>query len=154
MQRDPELYFVHRVCRKLHDECTVKVMSEIGIDISGQRSKRAEEFRDFLFDIVVTVCDRAKTICPICGTTMQPIPDAPIAKTIIHKSFIDPAAAIGSESEKLSIIRQVRDEIRDWITSDIWKFERLKDSMRSLRYSSSCSLLKRPQHIDLRHPLE
>jgi arsenate reductase len=59
---------------------------------------------------------KAKTICPICGTVLQPIPDTPIAKTIIHESFIDPASAIGSEDEKLSVFRQVRDEIGDWRT--------------------------------------
>ena len=51
-------------------------------------------------------------MCPLCGTTIQPTPDAPIAKTIIHKSIFDPAAVIGSEDEKLAILRKVRDEIK------------------------------------------
>ena len=72
------------------DPHAIIVMNELGIDISDQRSKRAEEFRCILFDIVVTVCDydKAKTMCPLCGTTIQPIPNTPIAKTIIHNSFI------------------------------------------------------------------
>ncbi|MCJ7444525.1 MAG: arsenate reductase ArsC [Methanotrichaceae archaeon] len=100
------------------DPHAVEVMNELGIDISGHRSKRAEEFRSILFDIAVTVCDnaKAKTMCPICGTTIQPISDSPMAKTIIHKSFIDPATSEGSEEEKLAIFRQVRDEIKEWIT--------------------------------------
>ncbi|MDD1742926.1 MAG: arsenate reductase ArsC [Methanotrichaceae archaeon] len=57
-----------------------------------------------------------KTMCPLCGTTIQPIPDAPIAKTIIHKGIFDPADVIGSEDEKLAILRKVRDEIKSWIT--------------------------------------
>jgi len=87
--------------------------------ISGHRSNRAEEFHGALFDIVITVCDydkAKKTMCPLCGTTIQPIPDAPIAKTIIHKGIFDPADVIGSEDEKLAILRKVRDEIKSWIT--------------------------------------
>jgi arsenate reductase len=43
----------------------IEVMQEIGIDISSQRSKKAREFQDILFDLAVTVCDRAKQACPI-----------------------------------------------------------------------------------------
>ena len=50
------------------DPRAVAVMKEIGIDISGQRSKSAEEFQDIIFDHAVTVCDRARQACPICST--------------------------------------------------------------------------------------
>ena len=100
------------------DPHAIKVMSEIGIDISGYRSKSMKEVQGILFDIAVTVCDNAKvkTACSICGTTLQIASDRPTAKTAIHKSFIDPAASDGSEEEKLVIFRQVRDEIATWIT--------------------------------------
>jgi arsenate reductase len=100
------------------DSRAIKVMSEIGIDISGYRSKSVKEVQDILFDIAVTVCDNAKvkTACPICGTTLQAASDKPAAKAVIHKSFTDPAASAGSEEEKLAIFRQVRDELETWIT--------------------------------------
>ena len=49
----------------------VSVMKEICIDISGQRSKNFEEFRDKIFDLVVTVCDRARQTCTICSTDLD-----------------------------------------------------------------------------------
>jgi len=93
----------------------VRVMKEIGIDISGQRSKTSQEFQDIIFDLAVTVCDRAKQVCPICSTNLEVPTKSPRAREVIHKSFEDPAAVVGSEEEKLKIFRQVRDEIKDWI---------------------------------------
>lgn len=92
------------------------VMKEIGIDISGQRSKSMEEYQGVLFDLAVTVCDRAKDACPLCGTALKPLPRTPSAKETVHKSFEDPADARGSEEEQLRKFRQVRDEIKEWIT--------------------------------------
>ena len=53
------------------DPRAVLVMTEIGIDISGQRSKSSQEFQDTIFDLAVTVCDRAKQACPICSTRLE-----------------------------------------------------------------------------------
>jgi hypothetical protein len=44
--------------------------SEIGIDISVKRSKRMDEYRGTLFDLAVTVCDKAKEMCPICSVSL------------------------------------------------------------------------------------
>jgi arsenate reductase len=79
----------------------VAVMREAGIDISNQRSKHLDEFlkKDFLF--VVTVCDSAREACP----------NFPGALYQLHWSFDDPAAAEGSEQERLAVFRRVRDEI-------------------------------------------
>jgi arsenate reductase len=82
----------------------VRVMAEIGIDISKNRSKSIEEFRGMKFDYVVTVCDDANESCPFFPGKVQ-----------IHKSFEDPALAKGSEEEILRAFRRVRDEIREWI---------------------------------------
>ena len=82
---------------------TVKVMAEAGIDVSGQRSKGAEEYLGkVLFQYLITVCDDADKNCP---TTWPGIANR------LHWSFEDPAAAQGSEQEKLSKFRQVRDQI-------------------------------------------
>ncbi|MHB8119271.1 MAG: arsenate reductase ArsC [Methanothrix sp.] len=97
------------------DPRAVLVLKEIGIDISGQRSKSAEEFRDTIFDLAVTVCDRAKQACPICSTELELPSKSPRAKEVIHKSFADPALAGGSEEEQFKVFRQIRDEIKEWI---------------------------------------
>lgn len=90
-------------------------MKEIGIDISSQYSKTPQEFQDIIFDLAVTVCDRAKVACPIIITNLERPTKLTKAREVIHKSFDDLAAAVGSEEERLKIFRQVRDEIKDWI---------------------------------------
>jgi arsenate reductase len=80
-------------------------MEEIGIDISGHRSKSVDEFASRRFDYVLTVCDNAKESCPIFpGHTNR-----------IHKSFEDPAALEGTGEERLALFRRVRDEIREYL---------------------------------------
>ncbi|HEY3360281.1 MAG TPA: arsenate reductase ArsC [Methanosarcina sp.] len=93
----------------------VIAMKEIGIDISGQYSKTPQEFQDIIFDVAITVCDNAKTACPICSTNLEHPSKFPRARQVIHKSFEDPAASMGSEEERLRVFRRVRDEIKDWI---------------------------------------
>ena len=83
----------------------VKVMKEIGIDITNHRSKSIEEFYGMSFDYVVTVCDSAKEACPFF----------PGGKTYLHKGFEDPSKCEGAEEEKLRLFRQIRDEIMEWI---------------------------------------
>ena len=79
----------------------VTVMKEIGIDISGQYSKTPQEFQDIIFDVAVTVCDRAKTACSICSTSLEIPTKYPKAREIIHKNFEDPAAVVGSDEKQL-----------------------------------------------------
>lgn len=93
----------------------VSVMEEIGIDISGQWSKAASELDDIVFDVAVTVCDRAKQACPICSTDVDLPSRLPKARKVVHRSFEDPAAVNGSEEEELRAFRSVRDEIKKWI---------------------------------------
>ena len=96
------------------DPRAVKVMAEIGIDISGQRSKGMDELRGILFDLAVTVCDKAREACPVCGVSLRAPATAPAAKETMHRNFDDPASARGSE-DQLDAFRRSRDEIRDWI---------------------------------------
>jgi arsenate reductase len=77
-------------------------MREVGIDISGHRSKSVDEFGGQDFDYVITVCDNAKESCPIF----------PAKTKRIHWSIEDPAAARGSEEERLNAFRRARDELR------------------------------------------
>ena len=97
------------------DPRAMLVMKEIGIDISGQRSKTSSEFGDTIFDLAVTVCDRARQACPICSTSLELPSSLPKSREVIHRSFEDLAAALGTEEEQLEVLRRVRDEIADWI---------------------------------------
>ncbi|MFQ6125481.1 MAG: arsenate reductase ArsC [Candidatus Heimdallarchaeota archaeon] len=83
----------------------IKVMAELGIDISMYHSKNIENFRGKEFDYVVTVCDHAKETCPFF----------PGGKKFLHQGFEDPSTCTGTEEEILTCFKRVRDEIRDWI---------------------------------------
>jgi len=83
----------------------VKVMEEIGIDISGSHSKGIDEFTGTIFDYVITVCDHARQICPFL----------PAASENLHAGFEDPAAFEGTNEAKLMKFRKTRDEIKMWI---------------------------------------
>jgi arsenate reductase (thioredoxin) len=90
------------------------VMRELGIDISGHRSKSVDEFTGQQFDCVLTVCDNAKDSCPIFpGKTVT-----------IHHSFEDPVALQGSEEERLAAFRRVREALREYLqkfSATCWK---------------------------------
>ena len=81
----------------------VEAMRQIGIDISGHRSKSVDEFAGQQFDYVITVCDNANQQCPMFpGKTER-----------IHWSIEDPAAVEGDESARLTAFRNARDELRE-----------------------------------------
>lgn len=85
------------------NERAMKVMKEIGVDISSHYSKTTEELPKVVFDYVITVCDSAKENCPYF----------PGGK-VIHVGFQDPPALtkdMTNEEEILSVYRRVRDEI-------------------------------------------
>ncbi len=85
----------------------IEVMKEVGIDISGHRSKSVEEFAGQRFDVVITVCDHAQAGCPV-------YPGAPER---LHWSYEDPAAVEGSREEQLRAFRMVRDDLRERLQS-------------------------------------
>ena len=82
---------------------TIQVLEEIGVDMSAQRSKSLLEYMGKVhFGYLITVCNRADRKCPIF----------PGMGVRLHWPFDDPAAANGSDDEKLAIFRQVRDQIK------------------------------------------
>ena len=83
----------------------IAAMKELGIDISGQRSKNVEEFDGRRFDYVITVCDNARETCPVFFGPAERL----------HHSFDDPAAVNGSDDERLAVFRRVRDELRTYL---------------------------------------
>ena len=81
----------------------VRVMAEVGLDISGRRPKSVEEFLNQPFDYVITVCGNARDACPVfVGEVGERL----------HIGFEDPADAAGSEEEVLEVFRRCRAEIR------------------------------------------
>ena len=83
----------------------IAVMNEIGIDISGHRSKLIDDLFGNGIETVVTVCDSAQKACPFF----------PGAQGVIHQSFADPSVFKGSDEEVRAGFRRVRDEIIRWI---------------------------------------
>jgi arsenate reductase len=95
----------------------IEVMSEIGIDISGNKTKSVFDFykEGKRYDYLITVCDEAQAQkCPVFPGTA--------ATRRIHWSFDDPASFQGSREEKLEKTRQVRDQIKqkinEWLKSN------------------------------------
>ena len=80
----------------------IQVMKEVGIDISGHRSKHLTEFLAKPVHTVITVCGNVDQACPIF----------PGQVNRHHWPFVDPARAAGSEAEILECFRRVRDEMR------------------------------------------
>ena len=90
----------------------IAAMRERDVDISaaaGHRSKSLDEFRQQPFEYVITVCDQAAEACPIFPGPAQRI----------HWSFPDPAAVQGSDAQRMTAFRTVRDAIearlREWV---------------------------------------
>lgn len=81
----------------------IKVMHELGLDLSQNKPKLVDEFLQLHFDYLITVCSSAKESCPaFIGKVNERL----------HIGFDDPAEAIGSEAEVLSEFRRIRDEIK------------------------------------------
>jgi arsenate reductase len=89
----------------------IRVMDELEIDLRDHRSKALDVFVTEPWDYVITVCDNANERCPIF----------PGRATRLHWSFEDPSAATGSEEERLTAFRRVRDAIavrlRGWVAA-------------------------------------
>lgn len=83
----------------------IKALAEIGIDISVNRSKAVDEFRNIKIDFVLTVCNNAKENCPYF----------PAKTKLIHYSFKDPADVEGDEEMRVAAFRKVRDQINIYL---------------------------------------
>ena len=91
----------------------VRAMSELGIDISRQRSKSADELQGTQFDMVTTVCDDAAENCPVwLGGGHK-----------VHVGFEDPARATGSEEERLETFLRIRDDLRQGVLAYLEQVE-------------------------------
>ena len=83
----------------------IAAMQELGIDISGHRSKSVDEFTGQELDYVLTVCDNARESCAVFpGQSIR-----------FHHTFDDPAEKQGSEEERMAVFRRVRDELRRYL---------------------------------------
>ena len=91
----------------------VKVLEEVGVDISGNHSEGLKKFEGFKFDYVVTVCGGEGEVCPFL----------PGGKNYLHKSFQDPASVEGTDQEKTDAFRKIRDEINEWIKKTFYRGE-------------------------------
>ncbi len=76
---------------------TQRVLADAGIDAFWARSKSVDEFLGRSFDYVVTVCDQARQSCPVF----------PGVHESLHWGYEDPAAAEGTEEERLAVFRKV-----------------------------------------------
>ena len=89
----------------------IKVMKEVGIDISSHTSNHIDEYIDEDFDLVITVCDHARERCPVFPSKAKKL----------HHNFPDPAKAKGMEDEILDQFRSVRDQIKDYANNLVSK---------------------------------
>ena len=90
------------------DPYAVRVMREIGIDISRQQSKTLDDLNETHFDYVITVCGYADEHCPLFPGNTK----------VVHHGFDDPpklAESVLTEEEQLACYRRIRDEIREYI---------------------------------------
>ena len=100
----------------------IKVMAEIGIDISKQYSKNIDEFSDVDIDLAVSVCrSSGKTNCVLCSSPLvmgrPEFVNAKLHKTKFYQlhGFVDPSEVADTQEEGLAKFRSVRDQIKDWI---------------------------------------
>jgi arsenate reductase len=85
---------------------TIRVMEELGYDLSDHTSKELKEYLGKVhFGISITVCDKANEQCP----------NHPTLGTRLYWSFEDPASFEVNEEEQLVKFREIRDQIREKI---------------------------------------
>jgi len=90
------------------DPRAIKAMAEVGLDISGQKSKDVDALGRMEFDYVITLCDNARESCPYFPTKTK----------LIHRGFDDPprlAEGAANEEEAMASYRRVRDEIKAFV---------------------------------------
>jgi arsenate reductase len=81
----------------------IKVMSEVGIDISQNKPKNVNHYLNDKWDYVITVCDDANETCPVFRGKVT---------HRLHIGFEDPSHSVGTEEQIMNEFRRIRDEIR------------------------------------------
>jgi arsenate reductase len=79
------------------DPLTVRVLAEVGLPVDGLRSKSVDEYLGERFDYVITVCDDARTVCPVF----------PGVAESLHWGYPDPAKVEGTDEERTAAFRAV-----------------------------------------------
>ncbi|OEC88487.1 MULTISPECIES: arsenate reductase ArsC [Methanobacterium] len=103
------------------DPLAIKCMGEIGIDISGHRSKSLNEFEGQEFDYIITVCGNPYNACPFFAGGRKyfkhPAQNSRILapQTLVFEGFEDPSAFDGTDGEKLELFKKIRDELKEWL---------------------------------------
>ena len=82
----------------------IKIMAEDNIDLSNHTSNHVDEYKNIDFDLVLTVCDHAREVCPYF----------PSGAEKVHQNFPDPAKANGTEEEVMAEFRRVRELIKEY----------------------------------------
>jgi len=104
MHPDWEVFSAGTKPEKEVNPFAIKAMKETGIDISHHIPKNVNQFTEQSFDLVLTVCDNAKVVCPVFI--------GKVGKRM-HIGFEDPADATGTDEEKLIVYRKTRDQIKE-----------------------------------------
>jgi len=110
-KREPDVYSAGIAPGTLN-QMAVKVMAEAGVDISAQRPKHVEEFKDIDFDYVVTVCDNASAVRP---PVEENCPIFPRKTKHFHKTFEEPTFITGTEQQIKAAFVKLRDQMKEFI---------------------------------------
>ncbi|HME45095.1 MAG TPA: arsenate reductase ArsC [Syntrophorhabdales bacterium] len=121
-----EAYSAGMMAAEIHPAVKT-VMAEIGVDMSGQRSKNVEEFVGTKFDCVALVCGDPPEKCPFlnrarehlhckgCQGCCRFFPFFPSGTKVLHTHFADPARFVSPGDETIEALRKLRDDIKDWV---------------------------------------
>ena len=110
------------------DPLAIKCMEEVGIDISGHRSKSLKEFEGQEFDYVITVCGNPYNACPFFAG----------GKKYFKQPFEDPSVFNGTEEEKLELFKKIRDELKEWLEDLYYSYMIPEDGFCSLEEMEGC----------------
>ena len=94
------------------NKMAIETMSEIGIDISHQKSNLISDYDKIQFDFIITVCDNAKENCPVFHSKNS---------KKIHKNFSDPSKINGDINKIKNSFKKTRDEIRDFCKNFVFE---------------------------------
>jgi arsenate reductase len=97
---------------------TIRVLDEAGLDHAWARSKSVDEFLDKPFDYVITVCDEARTVCPVFPGEKQ---------TTLHWGYEDPAKVEGTDAQRLAAFESTLTMLATRVTSFVGLARRERD---------------------------